>query len=136
MLALTAQRGDICIRTDTSKTYVLSTDSPSTLADWKELIASGQVTSVNGNTGTVVLNAASVGAAATTHTHAISDVTNLQTQLNNMPVVVKWVTGTGWGTYSTSTSAVRYFHSQNDANATAPTYYSAYDMWFRHPEAG
>jgi len=136
MLALTAQRGDICIRTDTSKTYVLSTDSPSTLADWKELIASGQVTSVNGNTGAVTLTAGNIGAAPATHSHAINDVTNLQTQLNSFPVVVKWVTGTGWGTYSTSTSAVRYFHSQNDAAATAPTYYSAYDMWFRHPEAG
>ena len=39
MLALTAEKGDIAIRTDTSETYVLSTNSPSTLADWKELIA-------------------------------------------------------------------------------------------------
>ncbi|MGV9001919.1 MAG: hypothetical protein ACOH18_03095 [Candidatus Saccharimonadaceae bacterium] len=82
MLALTAQRGDICIRTDTSKTYILSTDTPSTLSDWKELIANGQVTSVNGNTGTVTLNAASVGAAATSHTHTIANVTGLQTSLD------------------------------------------------------
>lgn len=41
MLALTAQRGDIAIRTDVGKTFVLSTDSPGTLADWVELKFSG-----------------------------------------------------------------------------------------------
>lgn len=40
------------------------------------------VDSVNGQTGVVVLDATDVGAAATSHTHAISDVTNLQTSLD------------------------------------------------------
>ena len=47
------------------------------------------VTSVNTKTGAVVLSNTDVGAAATVHTHAISDVTNLQTTLNgkyNTPV--------------------------------------------------
>ena len=82
MLALTAQRGDIAIRTDINKTYILSSDSPTTLVDWKELVSGGQVSSVNGQTGTVTLNATNVGAAATSHTHAISDTTNLQTTLD------------------------------------------------------
>jgi hypothetical protein len=56
MLALTAQRGDMAIREDNGKTYVLSTDSPGTLADWKEVLAAGQVQSVNGETGVVSLN--------------------------------------------------------------------------------
>jgi hypothetical protein len=38
MLALTAQRGDFAIRTDINSTFVLSTNSPSTLADWKEIV--------------------------------------------------------------------------------------------------
>jgi len=37
MLALSADQGDMAIRTDVSKTFVLSTNSPSTLADWIEL---------------------------------------------------------------------------------------------------
>lgn len=41
----------------------------------------GGVTSVNGETGVVTLNAADVGAAATSHTHAQSDVTNLVSDL-------------------------------------------------------
>lgn len=38
MLALVAERGDVCIRTDVNKSYILATDSPGTLADWKELL--------------------------------------------------------------------------------------------------
>lgn len=41
------------------------------------------VTSVNTKTGDVVLTNTDVGAAATVHTHAISDVTNLQTTLDS-----------------------------------------------------
>jgi hypothetical protein len=59
--ALTAQRGDMVIRTDTSTTYVLATDSPSTLSDWKVLASPGAVTSVAGRMGAVVLAKADVG---------------------------------------------------------------------------
>lgn len=62
MLALPAQRGDLCIRTDTGRTYVLAAEPATTLANWAEVMAAGQVTSVNGKTGTVSLNAADVGA--------------------------------------------------------------------------
>jgi hypothetical protein len=69
MLALTAQRGDMAIRTDTGRTYVLSAEPASTLANWKEVLAAGQVTSVNGKTGVVSLTATDVGA----YTKAESD---------------------------------------------------------------
>lgn len=61
MLALTAQRGDVAIRTDIGRSFILSTDSPGTLADWKQLTAGGDVTSVAGRTGAVVLAKADVG---------------------------------------------------------------------------
>ena len=69
MLALSsAQKGDICIRTDENKTYVLSADGYSTLSNWKELLsptsAGGGVTSVNSKTGAVTLTASDVGAEA------------------------------------------------------------------------
>ena len=69
MLALTAQRGDMAIRTDTGRTYVLAAEPASTLANWKEVLAAGQVTSVNGQTGVVSLTATDVGA----YTKAESD---------------------------------------------------------------
>ncbi|AIZ01710.1 putative tail fiber protein [Arthrobacter phage vB_ArtM-ArV1] len=61
MLALTAQRGDMAIRSDNGRSYVLSTDSPGTLADWKEIMAAGQVQSVAGKTGVVSLVKGDVG---------------------------------------------------------------------------
>jgi hypothetical protein len=62
MLALTAQRGDIAIRTDLPATFILSTDSPGTLADWKQLqIPADAVLSVNGQVGVVVLAKGDIG---------------------------------------------------------------------------
>lgn len=77
MLALTAQRGDMAIRTDTEpdSVFVLSTDDPTQVANWKQ-ISFGTVTSVNGQQGIVVLSAADVGAAATSHNHAANQVTS------------------------------------------------------------
>lgn len=66
MLALTAQRGDMAIRVDNGFTYVLATDSPSTLADWKQITAAGSVTSVAGKTGAVSLVVADVSGAVST----------------------------------------------------------------------
>lgn len=41
MAALAAQRGDVCIRPDISKTYILATDPASVLGNWKEVLTSG-----------------------------------------------------------------------------------------------
>lgn len=68
MLALVSERGDMAIRTDTGRTYVLATDSPTTLADWKEVTAAGQVVSVAGRTGAVVLAKADVGLGSVDNT--------------------------------------------------------------------
>lgn len=62
MLALTAQRGDVAIRTDEGqKMYMLVSDSPGTLADWKVFHGVGDVVSVAGKTGAVSLAKADVG---------------------------------------------------------------------------
>jgi hypothetical protein len=56
MLALTgAETGDVAIRTDLNKTFILRGTAASTLADWSEILSpvggGGGVTSVNGQTG-------------------------------------------------------------------------------------
>lgn len=100
MLALTAQRGDVAIRSDLGKVFMLSADAPGTLSNWIELIATGQVVSVAGRTGSVVLTKTDVGLsnvddtsdankpistatatalsgkAATSHTHASTDISD------------------------------------------------------------
>lgn len=59
MLALTAQVGDICVRTDLNKSYILKTAGASTLANWQELLTpTDAVQSVNGHTGAVTLTQA------------------------------------------------------------------------------
>jgi len=68
MLALTGiQNGDIAVRTDGAGTFILTNDAAiSTLASWTLLNSpTDVVSSVNGQTGTVVLSAADVGAMAT-----------------------------------------------------------------------
>jgi hypothetical protein len=68
MLALTAQRGDMAIRSDNGRTYVLATDAATNLADWKEVMAAGQVQSVAGKTGVVALVKADVGLGSVDNT--------------------------------------------------------------------
>jgi hypothetical protein len=61
MLALTAEIGDIAIRTDLSRSYILKTDGASTLANWQELLTpSDTVQSVNGMAGTVTLSTSQI----------------------------------------------------------------------------
>lgn len=60
MLALIAQRGDVAIRADNSKSYILSTDNPGTLVDWLELTSPGAVTAWNGLTGNIVATTANL----------------------------------------------------------------------------
>lgn len=53
-LALSAQTGDIAIRTDLNKTYILAGSDPSILANWQEIVSpTAAVTSVFGRTGAI-----------------------------------------------------------------------------------
>lgn len=66
MLALSAQKGDIAIRSDLNKSFVLQATPASTLANWKELLTpTDTVLSVNDKTGTVTLNLDDIGDGAT-----------------------------------------------------------------------
>jgi len=57
MLALAlAEKGDVAVRTDLSKSFILAGSDPSVLADWQELLTPTHlVLSVNGQVGAVVL---------------------------------------------------------------------------------
>jgi hypothetical protein len=62
MLALTAEVGDIAVRTDLHKSFILKTTGASTLANWQELLTpSDTVSSVAGKTGAVTLTSSDVG---------------------------------------------------------------------------
>lgn len=58
MLALTAQRGDVAVRSDVNKTFILSADTPATLSAWVELpVPANAVLSVAGLTGAITASA-------------------------------------------------------------------------------
>lgn len=98
MLALVAQKGDIAIRTDEGKSYVLGGDDPTLLANWTELKSpTAPVQSVNGQTGTISLSAADVGAADIGHTHTAEEISGLGTlaQQNAANVAITGGTLTG-----------------------------------------
>ncbi len=61
MIALNAQRGDVAVRTDLNKTFILSQEPASSLSNWVEMLATGTVVSVNGKTGAVSLTKSDVG---------------------------------------------------------------------------
>jgi hypothetical protein len=53
MLALDAETGDVAIRTDLTKSFILAGTDPTQLADWQEILAPNSVTSVFGSTGAI-----------------------------------------------------------------------------------
>lgn len=77
MLALTAEPGDLAIRTDLNKTFVLKTAGASTLANWQELLTPTDiVTSVAGKTGVVTLTASDVNLGNVTNESKATMFTN------------------------------------------------------------
>lgn len=68
MLALSAVVGDMCVRTDSSITYVLQVASPSNPAAWVKILSpSAPVSSVNGKTGVVSLLTSDISEGGTTY---------------------------------------------------------------------
>jgi hypothetical protein len=75
LLSLSAQEGDVGVVTSASETYIRNAGTSGTLSDWTKLrTPPDSVTSVNGQTGTVLLTSGDVGAAASSHSHAIGDL--------------------------------------------------------------
>ena len=63
MIGLSAQKGDVCIRTDENKTYILQKEPATEITNWLELATpTDLVQSVNGKTGVVTLNHQDIGA--------------------------------------------------------------------------
>ncbi|MBV4417114.1 hypothetical protein [Clostridium tyrobutyricum] len=62
MLALSAQVGDVAVRSDLSKSFILKVNDPTKIDNWQELLTPvSPVQSVNGKTGTVILTKADLG---------------------------------------------------------------------------
>ena len=76
-LALTTEEGDVVVRTDEDKTYMHNGGSAGTMADFTELNTPDDIVlSVNGDTGTVILNKADVGLSNVPNTDFTTPVAN------------------------------------------------------------
>ncbi|MBP2498435.1 hypothetical protein ABID82_005121 [Methylobacterium sp. PvP062] len=80
MLALTAERGDIAIRSDLNKCFILKVEPATTLANWKELLTpTDAVLSVAGLKGAITAAALKTALAI-----AVADVSGLQAALDSV----------------------------------------------------
>ena len=93
MLALSADTGDVAVRTDISKTFILTAEPASTLGNWQELLTSDAVTSVDGQTGVVDLSANYVNVTGDTMSGALAmgnnKITGLGTPTNSADAATK-----------------------------------------------
>jgi len=90
MLALTAQTGDIAVRTDLNKSFILKTNDATVLANWQELLTpTDSVTSVAGKTGVVTLTSSDIGNFSSTVLNII--LTGLSTAANSVVIATDTV---------------------------------------------
>ena len=134
MLALTAQVGDVAVRTDVNKSFILTATPASTLANWQELLTpTDAVLSVDGSTGAVSLSGTYINRTtgqllgnldANTH-----KVTNLGAPTSNndaaTKVYVDTVAGSATAAAASATAAEAAYDSFDDrylgAKSSAPT---------------
>lgn len=107
MLALAAQTGDVAIRTDLSKTFVLAASPATTLANWAEVLApTAAVSSVAGKTGAVTLVKADVGLGSVDNTSDVNKpVSTAQAAAINAAVATKASLGKLEGLVTDATTA-------------------------------
>ena len=134
MLALTAQTGDVAVRTDVNKSFILTATPASTLGNWQELLSpTDAVLSVDGSTGAINLSGTYVNRTtgqllgnldANTH-----KVTNLGTPTSNADAATKayvdTVAGSATAAAASASAAATTYDNFDDrylgAKSTPPT---------------
>jgi len=110
MLALSsAQEGDVAVRTDLKKSFILKSTPYSSLANWQELLSpTDAVSSVNGITGAVTISLAGLGGVSNTtfntHKDNTSHLTDTQRNTLNTIADARIYESTGTSLASSSTN--------------------------------
>ena len=135
MLALTAQTGDIAVRTDVNKSFILTATPASTLGNWQELLTpTDSVLSVDGLTGAVdlsgtYLNKTTGVLAGDLDANSIYTVKNLKTPVNAKDAAPKdyvdAVAGSATAAAASAAAAATTYDNFDDrylgAKSTPPT---------------
>jgi len=110
MLALSnAQEGDVAVRTDLKKSFILKSTPYSSLPNWQELLSpTDAVTSVNGITGAVTISLAGLGGVSNTtfnaHKGNVSHLTETQRTILSTIADARIYESTGISLASSSTN--------------------------------
>ena len=135
MLALTAQTGDVAVRTDVNKSFILTATPASTLGNWQELLSpTDSVLSVDGLTGAVdlsgtYLNKTTGVLAGDLDANSIYTVKNLKTPVNAKDAAPKdyvdAVAGSATAAAASAAAAATTYDNFDDrylgAKSTPPT---------------
>jgi len=134
MLALTAQIGDVAVRTDVNKSFILTATPATTLANWQELLTpTDSVLSVDGSTGAVSLSGTYLNRTTGQLLGALDannfKITNLGTPTSNADaatkVYVDTVAGSATDAAASAAAAAASYDSFDDrylgSKSTAPT---------------
>jgi hypothetical protein len=134
MLALTAQIGDVAVRTDVNKSFILTATPATTLGNWQELLTpTDAVLSVDGSTGAISLSGTYLNRTSGQLLGALDannfKITGLGTPTNNADaatkVYVDTVAGSAAAAAASATAAEAAYDSFDDrylgAKSTPPT---------------
>lgn len=134
MLALTAQIGDVAVRTDVNKSFILTASPASTLGNWQELLTpTDSVLSVDGSTGAVSLSGTYLNRTTGQLLGNLDannfKITGLGTPTSNADAATKAyvdaVAGSATAAASSATAAAASYDSFDDrylgAKSSAPT---------------
>jgi hypothetical protein len=134
MLALTAQIGDVAVRTDVNKSFILTATPATTLGNWQELLTpTDSVLSVDGSTGAVSLSGTYLNRTSGQLLGALDannfKITGLGTPTNNADaatkVYVDTIAGSTAAAEAAATAAAASYDSFDDrylgAKASAPS---------------
>ncbi|MDI6606283.1 MAG: hypothetical protein QME65_03970 [Candidatus Omnitrophota bacterium] len=137
-LALSAQEGDVAIRTDQNKSYIHNGGESGTMADWTEILAPlDTVLSVNGKTGAVSLTTTDIGEGTNLYyldSRARAAISETVTGLdyNNSTGVISltsgyvipttteetnWNTAYGWGNHTSAGYFIKASDDLDDISA-------------------
>jgi hypothetical protein len=134
MLALTAQTGDVAVRTDVNKSFILTATPASTLGNWQELLTpTDSVLSVDGSTGAVSLSGTYLNRTNGVLLGNVDadgfTITDLGTPTNNTDAATKayvdTVAGSATAAAASAAAAATTYDNFDDrylgAKSTAPT---------------
>jgi hypothetical protein len=134
MLALTAQVGDVAVRTDVNKSFILTATPATTLGNWQELLTpTDAVLSVDGSTGAISLSGTYLNRTSGQLLGALDannfKITGLGTPTSNADaatkVYVDTVAGSATAAAASATAAAESYDNFDDrylgAKSTAPS---------------